>query len=176
MSLYSKMSDSSSSVSPRPLLGKWDLYYHLPQDKNWDLSSYKLIIGNIDTAEKTAAIVDALTANMMKYCMLFVMRNGITPMWEDPKNRNGGCFSYKVMNKHVPEVWKTMFYALCGETLCTEPKYNHLINGITVSPKKNFCIIKIWLIDYSLQDGGVILNIPNLTKQGVAFKKHAPEF
>jgi hypothetical protein len=147
------MSDSSSSVSPRPLLGKWDLYYHLPQDKNWDLSSYKLIIGNIDTAEKTAAIVDALTANMMKYCMLFVMRNGITPMWEDPKNRNGGCFSYKVMNKHVPEVWKTMFYALCGETLCTEPKYNHLINGIILFNPR-FRIRPIWICNLPLLQPG----------------------
>lgn len=167
------MSTTSSTGS---LLGKWDLYYHLPQDKNWDVSSYKLIMGGIDTAKKTVAIVDTLSANITKYCMLFVMRDGITPMWEDPRNRNGGCFSYKVMNKHVPDVWKTMFYALCGETLSTDPKYNHLINGITVSPKKNFCIIKIWLADYSLQDGGVILNIPNLTKQGVAFRKHAPEF
>ena len=172
----SPSSSEQTVSSSRPLLGKWNLYYHLPQDKNWDLASYKIIMGSIDTAEKTAAIVDALSANMMKYCMLFVMRDGITPMWEDPKNRNGGCFSYKVMNKHVPEVWKTMFSALCGETLSTDPKYNPLINGITVSPKKNFCIIKIWLTDYSLQDGGVILNIPNLTKQGVAFKKHAPEF
>lgn len=165
-----------STSSTGSLLGKWNLYYHLPQDKNWDLSSYKLIMGEIDTAGKTVAIVDTLSANMTKYCMLFVMRDGITPMWEDPRNRNGGCFSYKVMNKHVPDVWKTMFYGLCGETLSTDPRYNHLINGITVSPKKNFCIIKIWLADYSLQDGGVILNIPNLTKQGVAFKKHAPEF
>jgi len=158
------------------LLGKWNVYYHLPQDKTWDLASYKLIMGDIDTTEKAVSIVEALTPNVMKHCMLFVMRVGITPMWEDPKNRDGGCFSYKVSNIHVPEVWKTMFYALCGETLSTNPKYNKLINGITISPKKNFCIIKIWLTDYSWQDGSVVLNIPNLTKQGVAFKKHAPEF
>ena len=33
--------------------------------------------------------------------MLFVMRNGINPMWEDPKNKDGGCFSYKISNKNV---------------------------------------------------------------------------
>jgi hypothetical protein len=158
------------------LLGKWDLYYHLPQNKNWDLSSYQLIMGNIDTADKLVAIGEALTSNVMKYCMLFVMRAGITPMWEDKRNRNGGFFSYKVANKFVPEVWKTLFYALCGETLSTNPKYSPLINGITVSPKKSFCIIKIWLIDLSMQDGSVIMDIPNLTKNGVAFKAHKPEF
>ena len=26
------------------LIGKWDLYYHLPHDKNWDISSYKIIV------------------------------------------------------------------------------------------------------------------------------------
>ena len=71
------------------LLGKWDLYYHLPQNKNWDLASYKLILGDIDTADKLVTIGTSLTQNVMKYCMLFVMRTGVTPMWEDPRNRNG---------------------------------------------------------------------------------------
>ncbi len=158
------------------LRDKWDLYYHLPQNKKWDLESYCLILEDIDNVEKLVAIGEALTVNVMKYCMLFVMRTGIAPMWEDAKNRNGGFFSYKVANKFVPEVWKTMFYALCGETLSSNPKYSHLINGITVSPKKSFCIIKIWMTDMSMQDGSVIIDIPNLTKHGVAFKAHKPEF
>jgi hypothetical protein len=108
--------------------------------------------------------------------MLFVMRSGITPMWEDPKNRNGGCFSYKVINKQVPELWKTLFYLLCGETLCVEQKHNKHINGITISPKKNFCIIKIWLDTSLYQDPNMIVQIPNLMKQGCLFKKHEPEF
>ena len=83
-------------VGTRDLLGKWDLYYHLPQNKNWDVASYKLILGDIDTADKLVVIGGSLTQNVMKYCMLFVMRTGITPMWEDPKNRKGGCFSYKI--------------------------------------------------------------------------------
>ena len=40
----------------RALIGKWDLYYHLPHDKNWDLSSYKKIMANIDNVEKVIAI------------------------------------------------------------------------------------------------------------------------
>lgn len=158
------------------LLGKWNLYYHLPQDKNWDVASYKIIMDNISRADQLVSLVEQLPANVMRFCMLFVMRQGITPMWEDPKNRNGGCFSYKVINKQVVEVWKTLMYALCGETLCVNPKWNHLVNGITISPKKNFCIIKIWLTDCSVQDPNIIIPIPSLTKQGCLFKKHEPEF
>ena len=158
------------------LLGKWDLYYHLPHDKNWDLSGYTIIMNSIDTAEKVISLNETISENVVKNCMLFVMRSGITPMWEDPKNRNGGCFSYKVINKQVPEIWKTLFYLLCGETLCVEPKHNKHINGITISPKKNFCIIKIWLDTSLYQDPNMIVQIPNLTKQGCLFKKHEPEF
>jgi len=158
------------------LLGKWDLYYHLPHDKNWDLSGYTIIMNSIDTAEKVISLNETISENVVKNCMLFVMRSGITPMWEDPKNRNGGCFSYKVINKQVPEIWKTLFYLLCGETLCVEEKHNKHINGITISPKKNFCIIKIWLDTSLYQDPNMIVQIPNLTKQGCLFKKHEPEF
>ena len=94
------------------LLGKWNMYYHLPHNKNWELSSYTSIMNSIDTAEKVILLNDSLHENVVKNCMLFVMRNGITPMWEDPRNRNGGCFSYKVINKCVPEVWKHLFYLL----------------------------------------------------------------
>jgi hypothetical protein len=155
---------------------KWNLYYHLPHDKNWELSSYTIIMGGIDSVEKVITLNDSVHENIVKNCMLFVMRDGITPMWEDPRNRNGGCFSYKVINKHVPEVWRDLFYLLCGETLCINQDNSKYLNGITISPKKNFCIIKIWLAADFLQDPNIITNIDNLSKQGCLFKKHAPEF
>jgi hypothetical protein len=163
--------------TPQHILNdKWDLYYHLPHDKNWELSGYTIIMGSIDTAEKVILLNETLHENVVKNCMLFVMRTGITPMWEDPKNRTGGCFSYKVANKQVHEIWKNLFYLLCGETLCVDKKHNAHINGITISPKKNFCIIKIWMDTSLYQDPNIITQIPNLLKQGCLFKQHEPEF
>ena len=166
---------STDTLFHKTLIDKWDLYYHLPHDKKWDLSSYKLI-STIKKVGELIEINECLPELVVKNCMLFVMRNGITPMWEDPKNRKGGCFSFKVLNKHVYNVWKSIFYALCGETLCIDKHNNHLLNGITISPKKNFCIIKIWLVSCSIQDPNIIIQIPNLVKQGCLFKKHEPEF
>ena len=133
-------------------------------------------MSDIDTPEKLITINEAVPENIIKYCMLFIMRKGITPMWEDPKNRNGGCFSFKVINKQVPAVWKQLFYALGGETLSYDKEMNSKINGITISPKKNFCIIKIWLENCDQQDPNLIIPISNLSKQGCLFKKHEPEF
>jgi hypothetical protein len=155
---------------------KWDLYYHLPQNSNWDLSSYTIIQKSINTAETVKLLSEHIHSNIVKHCMLFAMRTGITPMWEDARNRNGGYFSYKVSNKHVYEVWKHLFTMVCGETLCVNPNHNKHINGITLSPKKQFCIVKIWLDGIDIQDPNSIVSIPNLLKQGCLFKKQAPEY
>ena len=38
----------SNPTSHHPLNDKWDLYYHLPNDNNWNLSSYNIIAKDID--------------------------------------------------------------------------------------------------------------------------------
>jgi len=162
-----------SSKSSHPLIGIWDLYFHLPQDKNWDIKSYNLISNDINSAERIIQINESLPEKIVKYCMLFVMRKGIKPMWEDPENRNGGCFSFKVLNKSVSVVWKELFYAVCGETLFNNKSHNKNVTGITISPKRSFCVIKVWLNDCSVQDPNTMIDISNLSKDGCLFKKHS---
>ena len=61
--------------------------------------------------------------------------------------------------------------------LTTDKRLRPNITGITISPKKNFCIIKIWMSDCSHQNPGVItLDVKGLTAQGCLFKKHTPEY
>ena len=130
------METLNETAPQRGLHDKWDLYYHLPHDKNWDLSSYSSIMKSINTAEQVIQLNESITEHVVKNCMFFVMRNGITPMWEDARNRNGGCFSYKVINKQVFDVWRNLLYMLCGENLCAQPELNKHINGITISAEK----------------------------------------
>ena len=158
------------------LHGKWDIYYHLPNDKNWDLSSYKPLQKSLQNVDDLISFNEYLPEKIVKYCMLFVMRENINPTWEAKQNRNGGCFSYKISNKFVYDIWKTLLYALCGESLTKNKRNSSIVNGITISPKKNFCIVKIWLKDCSVQDPNEIIDIPNLTTQGCLFRKHAPEY
>tara|TARA_Y100000992_G_scaffold133676_1_gene88281 strand:+ start:491 stop:1009 length:519 start_codon:yes stop_codon:yes gene_type:complete len=153
---------------------KWNMYYHLPHDNDWSISGYKLIMSNINNIEDVNLLTKNINENIIKNCMLFVMRHNIEPLWEHEENRNGGCFSYKILNKYVHNVWNDLFKLLCGESLVDSDISKH-INGITISPKKNFCIIKIWLNNLDYQDPSIINNIENLTLQGCIFKKHKPE-
>ena len=84
-----------------------------------------------------------------------IMRKGIEPIWEDPKNSNGGTFTIKMNHSKGYDVWSTFIMYMLGETMSYEM---HNINGITVSyisdaynfnnqssPNTNsYTYIKIW--------------------------------
>lgn len=164
------------TVAHHPLNCKWSLYYHLQSDKSWTLSSYVAIDSEIDTVEKVNVLNSEIPDNILYNCMFFCMKTGITPMWEDPQNKNGGCFSYRILNKNVPTIWRRLLCLMSGNMLCSNKKHEAVINGITVSPKKNFCIIKIWLNTCKFQDPAIIRDVPDLPREGCLFKNHAPEF
>ena len=169
-------SNTSASSEFQRLKYKWNLWAHLPQDADWTLKSYKKII-QFKHVEETIAITESLPEGLVKNCMLFVMKDGISPMWEDPKNRNGGCFSYKVSNKNVYEVWRDLTFVLVGESISSNLPFVNSVTGITISPKKNFCIVKIWMTNCDHQNPQVVTaDVKNLIPQGCLFKKHTPEF
>lgn len=153
---------------------KWTVWAHLPHDTDWSLNSYKHIF-RIETVEEAITLTETLPEKMIKNCMLFIMRDGIHPTWEDPQNANGGCFSYKISNKSIKEAWKLLTYRLIGETLVNDEKLSNMVNGITISPKKNFCIIKIWCKTCDHQNAKIIKPINDLIiPHGCLFKKHKP--
>jgi len=158
------------------LADSWTIWAHLPHDTDWSISSYREIF-TFNSVEDAIAITETLPDVLVKNCMLFLMRKGIKPIWEDPKNRAGGCFSYKITNKNVYEVWKDLSYVLVGETISSEHNFVTNVTGITISPKKNFCIIKIWMSTCANQNPGIInSSIKELTSNGCLFKKHTPEY
>jgi translation initiation factor 4E len=164
---------NSSIMEYHNLSDKWTLWAHLPHNTDWSNKSY-IPISTFTTVEDTLAVTETLPTILVENCMLFMMREGIKPTWEDPKNRQGGCFSYKVTNKHVYQVWKDLTYVVVGSSIC---KNSNCVNGITISPKKNFCIIKIWMADCNNQNPTIITtDIKGLQAQGCLFKKHNPEF
>jgi hypothetical protein len=176
-SISTSAAAAAAPAYTHPLNGKWDLYYHLPHDTNWELSSYRSILADINTAEQVVGLNEsAISEYVVQNSMLFLMRRGITPMWEDAKNRDGGCFSFRIPNKYVHDIWKTLIYSVCGETLFADRVHNEAMNGVTVSPKRNFCIVKVWMRNCENIDPNTISNVPNLSKQGCLFKKHEPEF
>ena len=59
-----------------------------------------------------------------------IMREGIEPIWEDPRNKNGGTFSVKIGHKKGYENWSMFMTHILGETLMQDMSN---INGISMS-------------------------------------------
>jgi hypothetical protein len=166
---------SSNMETFHKLSDKWTLWAHLPHNTDWSLKSY-IPIATFTTVEETIAVTESLPEPLVENCMLFMMKQGINPMWEDPKNRNGGCFSYKVLNKNVSKAWSELTYRIVGNTISNGDAFVKCVTGITISPKKNFCIIKIWMNNCDHQNPSVVCPVKGLQSQGCLFKKHTPEF
>jgi hypothetical protein len=170
------MATNTSLQDFHKLSDNWSLWAHLPHDTDWSIKSYKKVY-TMKSVEEAIAITETLPDVLVKNCMLFLMREGIKPIWEDPKNRSGGCFSYKVSNSKVYETWKELSYVLVGDTISKQISFVANVTGITISPKKNFCIIKIWTNNCVNQNPEIVTSeITGISSQGCLFKKHTPEY
>jgi hypothetical protein len=73
---------------------------------------------------------------------LVIMREGILPIWEDPKNRDGGCWSIKVdLSDSLRCLFQFLILLVADEI--TVPK--NAVNGLSFSAKNSYnTIIQIW--------------------------------
>lgn len=149
----------------------WNLWYHNPNDNNWEMDSYHLV-SDIDTIEKVWEMFHILGTSHFQSGMFFLMRNNIRPMWEDDKNVNGGCWSFRVSKKDVNKTWLELTMALLGESLTTSSQNALTINGISISPKKSFSIIKIWNNNTHLTESKLLTQIPGLNMDEIMYKPH----
>lgn len=134
---------SDVKAPKRPMGSAWTVWIHMAHDTNWTLSSY-IKICKTDDLDEFLLVMKSIE-DLVLNCMVFVMRGDIVPMWENEMNRGGGAFSYKIPEDNVMQFWTTMLFKIVGSTLTVQPSAEEYVNGITVSPKKNFHIIKVWM-------------------------------
>tara|TARA_Y100000389_G_scaffold141838_1_gene139763 strand:- start:1583 stop:2128 length:546 start_codon:yes stop_codon:yes gene_type:complete len=124
----------------------WVFWTHYSNDTNWGLNSYKCITKFNDLIS-AIKIIEYININIINNCNCFIMKNNCLPLWEDETNINGGNFSYKIYSKDILKIWKHLCYRLIGNTLTSDEDILNNINGISISSKRNFYIIKFWLRD-----------------------------
>lgn len=142
----------SNEIENNWLNDTWSIYFHNPFDNNWDENGYiKLFtLANI----REFVMMNSLLKKHTNEGMFFIMRDHIFPKWNDPENKNGGFLSIKILKDKVPVFFEKIVIDLMNETLL-KPEYYHLsgnINGVSISPKKHFCIIKVWVRNFELND------------------------
>lgn len=121
----------------------WNVHFHDPFDNDWTLKSYHRLM-TVSTCDDFWTVTDAIGEKILDG-MFFVMREHIFPCWDDPENKEGGCFSIKVPKSHSVMFWQEICAAVLGETFFKDVHASKQVNGISISPKRTFCIFKIWM-------------------------------
>lgn len=126
-----------------PLSDYYTLYSHAARSNTWELSSYEKMI-TLYTVSDYWKFMNNFYKLDTKLTQYFLMKNNITPRWEDDANRNGGKCSFKLEHVRSIELWED----LCSRMICDVLTSNkNDINGVTYCPKNSYVIIQIWNSD-----------------------------
>ena len=159
---------TSNSEDELKLNDTWILWYHDPNDVNWEIKSYKQV-ATITSIKDFWNTYEFLENSIIENSMFFIMRNGINPLWEDPQNVDGGCWSFKIQKGNIKKYWSELSIYLLGESITKKEK---LINGLSISPKKTFCIIKIWNRDKNNSNKDQLNKKMDIPFDTCIFKQH----
>jgi len=124
--------------------GPWTLYFHSPEETKWTLNTF-ISLGSMKTWRDFWTILETLKVETLSEGMFFMMRDPSPPLWESHHNIRGGCYSFRCQKKDAPEI--CINYIIACMLGGISDNIDNRINGISISPKRGFNIIKIWNTD-----------------------------
>jgi len=124
--------------------GSWTAYFHEPEDKSWTTESYKRL-QTVTSWEALGSLLRELGTHKTTNGLLRIMRADYSPLWENKANIRGGSYCLKVTRRNSVEVFNR-YLAAAALGSCAKNPANEIV-GVTISPKKGFCIIKIWNVN-----------------------------
>jgi hypothetical protein len=118
----------------------WNVWYHHTKD-NWTIDGYKKIfkIDNGIDFWKLYNNWESLGSITARH--FFLMKNDTQPVWEDPINMKGGCWSFKIVDSMAAELWEDLSVLIVSNELVQ----GTIALGLSITLKKNnTCVVKIW--------------------------------
>lgn len=119
------------------LHNSWKLWFHFNKDTSWDISSYQELFefNNLES------FCQLMKHNIdLSQGIFFLMRDNILPIWEDPRNKGGMIWSFRISLDNIDRVWADLCIRLVGETLTKTV----CVNGISVHCKQQCYLVKLW--------------------------------
>lgn len=148
----------------------WVLWYHHINDDNWTEDSYTKLC-TVSTVEDYWKMMNTIKTYVSG--MFFFMKEDIFPRWEDINNIDGGYWTFRVTKKDSDQSWENILVATVGNTLTKDPEDMEMVNGISLSPKINNCIIKVWNNNSTKHDVDLLNdNVPGIYLKESFYRKH----
>ncbi|OCK93143.1 translation initiation factor eIF4e, partial [Cenococcum geophilum 1.58] len=157
-------------LRPPPLVHAWD-FWHDRQDRNKkgsrsssppEESSYE------DRLVKMTEITDVRefwemfnnfdVTSLPLRDSIHLFHKGVKPVWEDPRNMKGGCWTFRVPKEKAKDFWKEVCMMAIGEKLQEAVASKRItfiddICGISLSVRFTSTLITIWNRDADHSSG-----------------------
>jgi hypothetical protein len=155
---------------------RYVLWAHDINNKDWTLDGYQklCIITNISEFWR---LFNNFNKYGYKFRHFFLMKEGVVPIWEHETNRFGGMCSLKVdIGSSINVLTDLCVHMMCNRL--TDDSNLDDINGISISPKNSWAIIKIWNKDCKNDISKNLLPslIKKYEKMSIKYKPNKPEY
>lgn len=153
------------------LNNSWCVWYHHSLN-DWSIAGYRNIhtIKTINDFWKFFNNIDCIGG--INNLHFFLMREGITPRYEDRANMYGGSWSMLVPMQKAYELWETISVKMIGETLVDDPMS---ITGLSINVKNGISVMKIWNNDKMKNNTRQLPPLKNLSSE-IIYRSHKVEF
>lgn len=163
-----------------PFSGSWCMWYHYDTTR-WTPESFRML-ATISTVGELWGVVDGIKSiDNILLEHLYFMRKGVNPVWEDRRNRLGGCWSIKVDLKDSFTILVKILAFVMGENSMKaedETNLSEHVTGVSFCSKNSFnAIIQIWNDDKFLNK--ITLLHPEISEPFMAdiiYRPHIPEY
>jgi hypothetical protein len=135
---------TTPTLDSRIPTGSWVLYHHPMAEKKWTLSTFQKV-ATMATWREFWAVIEALRSSSLGESMFFLMREKVDPLYENSQNIRGGSYSLRISKDQAGECFLVYAIAMMMNDATTDA--SNVINGMSISPKRGFSILKIWNID-----------------------------
>lgn len=156
------------------LTSEYVLWVHSTQNNDWSLAGYKKLC-TIRNVSEFWQLFNNIHKLNFKNNNFFLMKQGVNPIWEDESNRDGGICSFRVEMDHALKVYELLcIFLMCNKLVANIDD----INGISITPKNNWAILKIWNKDKNnkidrLLHKSILDKYKNVSIQ---YKQNQPEY
>ena len=146
--------------------GPWTTYFHSPEETKWTLNTF-VSLGAMKTWGQFWAVIELLKPESFSDGMFFIMRDPAPPLWESHHHIRGGCYSFRCSKKDAPDVYLNYIIACMLNGVSHDT--NNKINGISISPKRGFNIIKVWNSDAQFHEPSNLVTISSLREGDIIY-------
>lgn len=132
------------------LSSEWSVFFHDYENTNWSHESYEMLVV-LRTIPQFWTFLEIIR-NKLQAGMFFVMKDDHFPRWDaDIEGDSRYHFmSVKVIKAKVESCAEYILTRLLAEQLY--PPNPSAVRGVSISPKKHFCIFKVWLVTDNIEE------------------------